>query len=76
MTDYRANRAQYTDVSLTGINEEDVMDANLPSIQGTAEVEGELDPISFHACEANVKSRSGSIIVAACGGSAGRLCDS
>ena len=37
----RANRAQYTNVSLQGIMDEDVTDVALPSIQGTAEEEGE-----------------------------------
>lgn len=36
----RANRAQYTDVSLQGIVDEDVADVALPSIQGSAEDEG------------------------------------
>ncbi|THH10776.1 hypothetical protein EW145_g1083 [Phellinidium pouzarii] len=37
----RANRAQYTAVSLQGVIEEDVTEVSLPSIQGTAEDEGE-----------------------------------
>ena len=36
----RANRAQYTDVSLHGVVDVDTVEVDLPSIQGTAEMEG------------------------------------
>lgn len=38
----RANRAQYSNISFQGIAEEDIQDVSLPSMQGTAEDNGEL----------------------------------
>jgi U3 small nucleolar RNA-associated protein 21 len=37
---YRANRAQYTNVSFQGITEDEVQNISLPSMQGTAEDSG------------------------------------
>ncbi len=37
---YRANRAQYSEVSFGSIVEDDVVDVSLPSMQGVAEEEG------------------------------------
>ena len=37
---YRANRAQYAEVPLQSIAEEDVVDVSMPSMQGVAEDEG------------------------------------
>lgn len=37
---FRANRAQYSDVSFQGVNPNDIFDVALPSMQGSAEDEG------------------------------------
>lgn len=39
---YRANRAQYSEVSFGSIVEDDVVDVSLPSMQGVAEDEGKF----------------------------------
>ncbi len=43
---FRANRAQYSEVSFQGIVEEDVVDISLPSVQGEAEDKGMFDLLS------------------------------
>jgi U3 small nucleolar RNA-associated protein 21 len=37
---FRANRAQYADVSFHTVREDDITDVSVPSMQGTAEDEG------------------------------------
>lgn len=37
---YRANRAQYDDISFKGISEDEIDEVNLPSMQGAEEDEG------------------------------------
>lgn len=49
VTTYRANRAQYTDVSFQGVDANDIFDAPLPSMQGIAEDEGQYIFL-HHSC--------------------------
>lgn len=50
LTFSRANRAQYTDVSLQSVAEGDITEASLPSVQGSAEDEGKV--LLAEACSA------------------------
>jgi len=55
VTTYRANRAQYTDISFQGVNANDIFDTPLPSMQGIAEDEGQyiyltIPVILAHLC--------------------------
>ena len=37
---FRANRAQYSDVSFQSISDDDIVEVKVPTMQGTAEDEG------------------------------------
>ena len=47
LASHRANRAQYAEVPLQSVAEEDVVDVSMPSMQGVAEDEGTVSPSPF-----------------------------